>query len=216
MVAVVVGGDAEFAALCLPEQHVNTTRFLEQQFQTVNQMVGGVSDYAREFYHKAQSLYEQFNGSEAIRHARAVVRLAGGIFQRDQIVPMAKIEEFQCASLRQQRYLMAEPNLRELFHAQGCDGWSNTYVDLDPGLVGVNHYDWRRVYNGLAQPVVETDAEGVETHNWSSTTYFETLRDGDRDLTNVEQASMFSCHQVLKLLIKAGGEDPSSIFATLL
>lgn len=215
MVAVVVGGDAEFSALCLPEQHVNTTRFLEQQFQNMNQMVGGVSDYAKEFYQKAQNLYQQFNGSEAIRHARAVVRLAGGVFQRDQIIPMSRMEQFQCAGLRQQRYLMAEPSLRELYHAQGCDGWSNTYTDVDPGQIGQNHYDWRRVYSGLAQTVEET-VDDTTTSNWYSTTYFENLREGDRDLTAPEQASMFSCHQVLKLLVEAGGEDPSSIFATLL
>ena len=46
---------------------------------------------------------------------------------------------------------MAQPDIRSLYHKGHCDGYSDTYVDMEPGLVGEQHYDYRRVMDGVVE-----------------------------------------------------------------
>lgn len=216
MVAVVVGGTREFNALCYPEQHPGTRRFFDQQFDRASQVVGAMGDYAMGFFNRAKEAYETTYNSDAVRHARAVARLVGGAFQRDRIQPLRKMEDFQTAGMRMQRWIMAEPTVRQLYHEQGCDGYSNTYVDMEPGKVGVAHYDYRRVMNGIVNLTTEELEDGTVEHGWSSTTWGERLKEGDVELDFDEQATVINCWAALKTLVGEGGEDPVSVYGTML
>jgi len=104
------------------------------------------------------------------------------LFDSDTIRPLHTLEEFQHAKARMRRYVMANPELRSMFHKQRIEGYGSSYEDLEPDRIGANHYDYRRVMDG----VVEIDESG----DWSSTTYFDELRDGDRDLLLSEQVNI--------------------------
>jgi hypothetical protein len=102
-----------------------------------------------------------------------------------------------------QRWIMAEPTVRELYHDQRCDGFSDTYVDMEPGKVGEEHYDWRRVMSG----VVRYDDDTVVAKF-----YMDDLREGDRELDSWEKISIVGSWEVLKIAVSQMNEDPTSVF----
>jgi hypothetical protein len=108
----------------------------------------------------------------------------------------------QNASLTMQRWIMAEPTVRTLFHKQLCDGYSDTYVDMYPGRVGEDHYDYRRVMNGVVVPHEERGGD--------ATTYMEDLIPDDVELDLNDQIDIISSWQFIQAKVAERNEDPTS------
>jgi len=156
---------------------------------------------ARSFFTLGGDIYKTIDASEAMRMYRAVGRKISNTFISDGIVQVPDIGGLQHASLKMQRFIMAEPTTRTLFHKNSCDGYSDTYVDLDPGLVGREHYDYRRATDGV---YMASDA-GVLT----ATTWSEKYRDGDKPLSAEEKADVQLTWALQRKLILMGKEDPT-------
>lgn len=201
MAQVVVGGSREFNALAYGARHPGTVRYLEEQAYNASQMVDSAG---RSFFRNAQELFQRFNGAEALRLAAAAVRKVAAIFQPNIIQPLWDMGGIQNAPPAMQRWIMAEPSVRELYHQQRCDGYSHFYEDMQPGRVGEQHYDWRRVNDGVVHDDEHGDAR--------VTFYMDHIHEGDRELTITEKADIFSTWDFVKAYIKAGKEDPTSGF----
>lgn len=202
---VITGGARTFSALAYQNQHPENQNYFAQKLQNFTQTFGdAVSNVAGGFMSNASELFDKFYGSEAVRLAKAAVRKVKSIWDRDDIRELFGIGEIQQAKLIMQRWIMAEPTYRHMYHEQRCDGFSNSYVDLEPGAVGDAHYDYRRVMDGL---LVDDEEEG-----WSMTHYIEDLREGDVDLELDEQLTILSVWDVVAMHAKAGGEDPGSVY----
>ena len=107
-----------------------------------------------------------------------------------------------------QRWIMANPDVRKLYHEQRIDGYSDTYEDIHENSIGESHYDYRRVMNGI---VVDNDDEEAD-YGWSSVTYFEDLAEEDRELRIDEQYDILSSWHYLQRYLAVGKEDPTSLF----
>ena len=107
-----------------------------------------------------------------------------------------------------QRYLMAEPTTRQMYIDQRCDGYSDTYVDVDPGTIGPAHYDYRRATDGLLMDSPTPDANG--DYGWTAVTYMEELLPDDVELTLSEQVDIQYSWQWLKAIMAEGEQDPVS------
>lgn len=201
MVHVVMGGSQDFNNLVYGQVHPGTMNFLEQQLTNIST---SLTDAGKNFFSNTQQLFDQFHGSEAMRLARASVRKVSSIFQRDEIRSIWDLGKMQNAPLTMQRYIMAEPTVREMYQKQRCDGYSATYQDMYPGAIGDNHYDYRRVMDGL---VVETD-EG----DTKCTFYFDDLVEGDRRLSLDEVIEIRSTWDFVKEMMQNGKRDPTSAF----
>lgn len=202
---VITGGARTFSALAYQNQHPENQNYFAQKLQNFTQTFGdAVGNVAGGFMSNAGELFDKFYGSEAVRLAKAAVRKVKSIWERDDIRELFGIGEIQQAKLIMQRWIMAEPVYRQMYHEQRCDGFSNSYVDLEPGAVGDAHYDYRRVMDGL---LVDDEEEG-----WSMTHYIEDLREGDVDLELDEQLTILSVWDVVRMHAKAGGEDPGSVY----
>jgi len=199
MVQVVVGGTTEFNALVYGQKNPGTISFLEREAFTVSPFLSAAG---AEFFANQTELYERYNGAEALRLAAAAVRKAGAIFQPNAIRALKTLYEVQNAPLAMQRWVMAEPTIRSMYHQQRCDGYADTYVDMQPGFVGREHYDWRMVNHGLIQ--TEDDDAPLATF------YLDELKEGDRELTLDEKMDILSTWDVVKNFTKAGKEDPTS------
>jgi hypothetical protein len=101
-------------------------------------------------------------------------------------------DELQNASVSMQRWIMANPNLRKVYLAQNCDGYSNTYVNLSKTDIGQTHYDYRRVMHGIP---VSTDT-GFNVHF-----YDEDLELGDRKLSHLEVKSILTTWETIDLIL---------------
>ncbi len=198
MANVIVGGPDVMNALIYPDQNPVNMGYFQQAVYGVNDRL---TEVGRQFMSGAKEIYEKVNSSEALRIARAAIRAAKGMFHPNQIVPLETIEDLQSAQPMMQRWIMAQPDIRHLYHEQRCDGFSETYVDLAPNDIGESHYDYRRVMNGM----VQEDERG----SWFVREYPDELVEGDRELIFGERTDIIKTWDLIQMFVEAGEQDPT-------
>jgi hypothetical protein len=192
------GAQDAFNALVYGEQNPQTTNHLRSQFERATNLLG---DAGRRFYESALSTFEHYNSNAAINFARtAIQNLTGGNIDVQRVVYLHEVEQLRAATQLMQRYLMANPVVRERYLDQRLDGYSETYVNVHGTDVGWHHYDYRRVVEGVGQ----TDKEGDE--HW--TEFFDELHEGDRHLTLSEKIDIMDSWSAQNVLL-ALCEDPT-------
>jgi len=201
---VIYGGTNDFNAFAYGEKAPGTMQYLQNQIQNISQTVQGV---AKEFFMEAQQIYQDFNSDAAIRNARLAVRKLSGLFQRDEVRYLSDIGQIQNAPLTMQRWIMAEPTVRQLYHDQMCDGYSSSYVDVFPSAIGADHYDYRQVMNGILQ---DTPPDENGETGWKATIWVDDLAEGDKQLSFDEKTDIIDTWAVVRQLMGHGGEDPTS------
>lgn len=200
MATVLIGGGDVFDSLLYHGVDQGTVQFLNTHNQGFNNLLNSA---ASSFFSYVSPVFERFNHSDAIRLAHAAMRKVSTAWQSDGIALLSQIGHFQHASLEMQRWIMAEPTTRALYHTQGCDGYSDTYVDKEPGLIAEQHYDYRRVMHGLYTE---------RGDDYAAASYFEALRPNDRELMLVEQSDILETWGNLRHFIQKRGDDPTSKF----
>jgi len=190
-----VGNIASFDMIAFPEQHMNNNVYMYNQFQNFTQ---SLTDVGKTFLAQAKMYYDKANDSSVIKAAKAAIRSVKGMFHPNMIVPLESVEELQAAQSVMQRYIMAEETIRTLYHKQRCDGYSDSYVDFQPGVVGEQHYDYRRVMNSIVQDIEEADG----SDNWVSHNYLDTIYEGDRELELVEQCDIIKTWSAVRRCIE--------------
>lgn len=194
------GAQDAFNALVYGEQHPNVTNYLRSQFEGASNLL---SDASRRFYDSAKNAFEHYNSSAALNFARnAIQQLTGGNIDVQRVVYLSELEQLQNATQLMQRWLMANPNVRERYLDQKIDGYSDTYVNVHGTDTGWTHYDFQLATTGLM-----TIDEQAEVH-W--TEYDIQLADGDRMLTMCEQIDINDCWSVqnVMLALDADPTDP--------
>jgi len=205
-VNVVHAGDVgAFNALLFPDQSPQTSMYIQNQLNSFSQTL---TDIGRQFVEASKAIYDKINDSDAVRMARAAMRMAKGMFHPNMIIPLETIEDIRGAQPMMQRFIMAEPTLREQYHRQLVDGYSDTYIDVEPKRIKDDHYDYRRVMDGII--VEEVDEDGNDS--WVAHQYFDELRPGDKHLDLVEQSSILRTWEVMLMGLTAGN-DPTDIYA---
>ena len=209
MVRVVVGDPADFNAMVYGyERHPGTVNYLENQFSNFGSTL---NEAGKSFFSNAKQVFEDLTSSSAMRAARAALRKAGSIFQRDEIRSIWDLGGIQTAPLAMQRRIMAMPSIRELWNQQRCDGYSDTYVDLYPGMIGDNHYDYRRQKTGVVQELKnDDDAEYVIKE------FIDDIVEGDRELDTDEKADIEATEEAVNAFVQLGHDDPTSVFGGML
>jgi hypothetical protein len=194
-----MGAADEFNALLYGETHPSTLNYLRSQFDNLSNTL---TEPAKQFMEKGRELYEYFHNSDAMRFARDVVNRVMGTteIRIDNIRELSVLCDFQDAGLVMQRWLMANPTTREMYHNQRIDGYSTSYVDMSPGDIGENHYDYRRVMDCMVQ-VSEDDYKIVQ--------YMDQLKEGDRDLLLYEKTDILSGWTQLEYLLALCRDDPT-------
>ena len=206
-VRVIEAGSPQlFNAVIFPEAAIETQQWIYDQF---NRDTGMLTDMGRQFMQRATDVYKQLNDPSITKMARRVVRGMNGLLSPNTIVDIRTIEDCQNAKPIMQRYLMANPSIRKLYHNQQCDGYSDSYVDLEPGKIGEDHYDYRRVMHGVV--TYGTDADGNTDPNWVAKMYAEDLEPGDRALDMEEQFAVLVAWDVLEMAI-ALKRDATDVF----
>ncbi len=191
-----------FDYLLFPEQHQNNQHYVQQQFQQFSQTL---TDVGRKFMEGARDVFQRVCESDTARLARAAIRAAKGIFHPNHIMPLQNLDAFQSAQPVMQRYIMAQIDIRQMYHDNRCDGYSDSYVDLYPSKVGVDHYDYRRATNHMVQECV-VDGKA----SWSVTAYAEDLVEGDRELGFDEKVCIQKTWDLVRMFVEAGNDDPTN------
>lgn len=201
MSMVIEGGDDVFNALVYGGPlHQSTATFLQQ---SASNFMSSLSTSAQAFFqaYSPAHIFKRYDENEALRLARAAFRKVNNLWNADIIEPIHDIGKFQNAGSIMQRWIMANPMARQLFHNQQCFGYDGTYFDLEPGLRGMDHYDYRRVVNGvfMDQPNGE----------FAANIFFEELRDGDASLRHLEQMDILETWGALESYMRKRSDDPT-------
>jgi len=198
---IVQGGPGELELFAFGEKNQATLNFLEDHAYNLSNTL---TSAGRAFMERGREIFERYNGAEALRMAKAAIRTVQHIFQPDSVRSLDNIGAIQQAPLTMQRWLMACPYVREFYHSQRCDGYSNTYIDMEPGSRGVDHTDYRKVMTGMLVEQEEGDAD------WKVTNYPFDLDDDDVRLTLTEKTDIISTWDLIRSMMQTGQEDPTS------
>lgn len=205
MVAVVYGGARELDMFISGEPHPGTLQYLRGQMQNLSNYMGNV---ASEWSQRAMGIYEQFSSDNALRHARAALQKVSSYGHRDAIRELKTMSDFQNAPFVMQRYLMSDPFIRDLYHRQQTDGYSKTYNDAEPGMIGRLHSDWRKVDDGWVHDIPATEED--PTPSWYFNTHFDEEDPDDPALNHTQQRIIKSSQDEMREHFLAGEMDPGS------
>lgn len=206
---VQTGGTNPFLAFemnAFGDQHANMYNFIQSQYDNMSTTMDEAS---RRFVETAREVSNRVNDSTAIRLAKAAINKISAIWQDGGIRQYNTYAEIQNANDVMRRYIMANPAIRAWFHQEACDGYSGKYEDVQPGRIGEDHYDYRRVMDGIVvfdQP----DADG--TVNWTSTNYLDEILDGDEELDISKQLDIIRTWSVFEDELRFGATDPTDVF----
>lgn len=156
-----------------------------------------------DFYRRAVEKFESIDFDRIERKINAVKRRVVHMFDRDEIVPMIKIGEFQQAGPNQARWLRANPRAKKLFDLGMMAGWEDTLSADVKGLSGRDHPDYQQVMHGRP----EFDADG----NATIVEYFHLYdQDGRTELTHSQQDTIESSMWAnFNTWLDDGQDDPS-------
>lgn len=196
---VINGGSDAFNALAYPESNVSNLKYIEHQF--VQPLYHTLSDAAKDFMAGSRRVYEDAMNSEIGRMARNAIKRGKDLFRADQIWPLDSLEEIRAAKPVMQRWCMAQPDLKQLYTQNRCEGWAETYRPISPDTFGKEDYDYRRVMTGI----LITDEE-----SWGWSHYLDPIVEGDRELRHDEKIDIIDHAWVEVLAAIYAGEDPSS------
>lgn len=143
-------------------------------------------------------------GQDIGRRVQALRNYVSHAFDGNEIRPLYSLDDVQHAPPVMQRYIMADPMVREYYHQGRIEGYGDQYVDADPGCIGRDHYDYRRATDGLI-------LENSETGKLESHTYIELLRGDDQHLTPMQKLSIALARQNAQDAILEG-DDPTSVW----
>lgn len=212
MVAVYQGGDQDFSTMAFGIPNYDTLQYLDQQFQSIDRSLF----FDPSFIDRAYESYYQFGGSEAIQRARALLNATNTLSDSSQIYYLKDLVQVQTASPIMQRYIMADPIVRALYQNNLCDGYSSSYVDHDPGKIGEDHYDYRRVMNGILE---YTEGDEIELDKGEHLVFRTKFYLDDTDEPNLypsEQFDILSTWEIVRKYIALKGEDPTDLYGNKL
>ena len=177
-------GAAASLANIIPQQYSDMLQTIQQRVEYVN------SDRLRDL-------------------GASLVARVGSLWKGDSIRALENEHDLACAPISMQRWIMAQPTVRKVYHKQKCDGYSDTYVDIHPGVVGNDHVDYRNVVHGV---IMDTD----EYDDYVTVYHSDMDQDGYADLTMANKADILTTWKEVECAIKRNNVDPTSPFLTYL
>ena len=193
---VVKGGSAAYRALVFGPQNQSNQNFFDSQVASV---INAGNEFGQAFANRVLEIRETFNNSAAVQLAKAALNRTRGIFSPNVVKTLTEVQDMQIAKSVMQRWMMANPVARELYNHQRCDGFSDSYVDMQPGKIGENHYDYRRVMDGMVQ--MSEDGFFIDM-------YAEQILPEDEDFDFDEQRQVLRTWMNLEHAIALAHKDP--------
>lgn len=200
MANVIEGGEHSFRALAYTTPVDSVMSRIKDSGRRFDE---SLTSRALERFGTIREKHQGFDFRSAKNKVKAAMRKLGEYWVTDCVRRLTTIAEFQHAPSKMTRYIMAEPETRERYHNNRCEGYGERYVDPYPGRVGEDDPVYRHVMNGIW--VEDEDGQ------FTSTEYWETEEtDEEEHLEFSEQLDIIHSWATLKLFLSAGKDDPTS------
>ncbi len=173
-----------------------TWQFLESHNR---QMTERLSEAGMAWVESIPQYFNTLSLEETFRQAQAAIRKVSGVFERDDIHALLTLGALQQAKPVMQRYIMALPELRRVYLDQSLRGYEGSYQNLYGNAIGENHYDYRRVMDGVIQFTTEGECFSKQ--------YLDDLKEGEEPLTVIQHYDIELSWRVAKRILLKGEED---------
>lgn len=189
----VINGGSTAAAALLYRQPT------EQVMSYINAGLNRLMEYgnvlSEGFKTAVNNVYNQYWSDGALEASKWVLNTIGGTQQ--DIITVVPYETFNNANLLMQRYIIAQPQLNELYQSNMCHGFQDTYFNIEPETFGKERYEYQRVMDGVLQ--FDTEGEGYINYYSNS---------DSTELDFVDKLSILDTWDTVSRLL-AEGKDPS-------
>lgn len=199
MANFIQGDGLTFDALIYGSGNRSAQNFIDGMSAQFNNRVH--QDFMPMFQNLAGTVFEAVNVSKGLETLKALGYKLGGMLNPHQVSLLESILEMQQANEGMRRWIMACPEIRTLYHGSMISGYDGLYEDLNPGVVGEEHYDYRRATSGI---VMERPDGKVES--WQ---FFDDCPIED-DLVFSDQVDIICTWNNMKAVLDLGIDDPTS------
>lgn len=182
-----------------------TTSWLADRSSALRESIGTA---ASGWFDKAKSFVHIIDTSSAIQALRNITVKKDNSWNTNNIYQCDTIESLQTANVVQQRYIMAEPRLRDLYLNNSVEGYADTYTNYHGSAIGEQHYDYRRVTDGM---MMETKDE-----NFVVNSFYEEIPEGDFELTLHQKVDILRTWNMVNVALDANEMDPTSPVGNML
>ncbi|WP_396190469.1 hypothetical protein [Flavobacterium sp.] len=148
--------------------------------------------FTSKVYNAMMASYNYVNDTMIKHNLIGTLRQKGVEVIDNYIVPLTDIEQLKTANPTMQRWVMAQPELRQLYLNQNVDGYSDQYRNVFGNEVGEADYNYRRVMDGVLQD------DGKESF---IRRYHEELYPGDRELDHAEKVMILQTHDYISQIL---------------
>lgn len=209
MAQVIYGGENVINELVYGARSDALIQELKNHISIQNPML---NEQGRMYAQQSAQIFEEVSGWDAVRAARKAASAVDGYIQSNQLVVINTVEGLQVAPPRTQRWIMCEPNTRQFYQEGRIDGYSDSYVDIQPAAIGANHYDWTLATNGLVRGYEYVNEDGDDQVRYEHTQIQRELASWDEPLKPRNVVDIARIHQVQRLNLVEGADDFTSRF----
>lgn len=197
---IVNGGLDAFNALRGGFPTQSSVNQIQQMYQS---SMGYLNEAQRTIMENARVAYRMLTQNESANLLRnlgtKIVNVWSSGIQR-----LESLEEVQTANNLMQRWVMAHPTTRNLYLQNRCDGYGESYENVQGDHVGAAQFDYRRVMTGVMIT--------PEQDNAYFNLYHDHMSVNDANLSVSEQLDILSTWNLLDRLFEDQDEDPTSPF----
>lgn len=183
----------------------NTVNWLQGQIQSVAHTG---TEFGQKIYEKSMALFNAINSDAAVNAAEAVLSQVESMMGQDIIEALTTVTQLQAAQSQMQHWIMVNPILRQAWYDGKIEGYSDTYQDPEPGLIGHEQQAYRELMNGVFLP-----AEGA---SYQYNLYFDRSSSPDAGLTLRKLAAIVESQEAAVEEYEKGEKDPTSQYGASL
>ena len=196
-----VGFRGTFGRISQDTQDYLTQKVEEYAGRIPDNVRGIPKDFGRELVDSVRA----FTDSGLMHKIDSVKRKMKYSWQTDDIRRLNSVEDVQNASPTMQRWMMASPMIRRFKQDGRINGYAETFDDPTASEVrGSDHYEYRRVMDGVYQETVTGEKRFVGYHEVVTT---------ERDLLSLlDKVDILRTWQTAEDELMNGSIDPTSVW----
>lgn len=198
--ANIIQGGAEYADALIYKQPDESV--LSYITNSMNNILQHTKNLSQQFVNSMTSIYDRFNSDISRQTSKMFLNRVGSSLDQ-MTLHYIRYEHLGLANLGMQPYILAQPELNNLFRKEMCYGYQDTYIPKQPNTYGEDLIEYKRVMDGVLQ--FEDNEEGLGFIKHYSQ---DDEKTHGKDLTTYDQFSIIDTwHNVSRML--ANKLDPS-------
>lgn len=171
------------------------SNYLYQQMQNLPQ---AFNEFSERIYNAMSNSYNYVNDKLTQYGILNELRNSGLKIVDNYYEELLTFQQLQNANLTMQRWVMAHPQIRQMYVDQNLDGYSGTYKNISGKDIGEEDYNYRMVMDGAVIPTED---------GWTMKHYIDDLQTGDRELNHFEKVKIRSTWEAMDWFLQTSNFD---------